>query len=140
MTRPEADAPARDLFGEIPCDVPIEDGAMLLGGFARPIGRELLQALAEIVGKAPFRHLITPGGRRMSVAMTNCGPLGWVSDRTGYRYDPVDPQTGRRWPAMPAVLSELAASAAERAGFAAFEPDACLINCYQPGTRLTLHQ
>jgi alkylated DNA repair protein (DNA oxidative demethylase) len=82
----------------------------------------------------------TPGGHRMSVAMTNCGPLGWVTDRRGYRYTPVDPQTGRPWPALPDVFRQLALDAAERAGFRGFLPDACLINRYEPGAKMSLHQ
>jgi alkylated DNA repair protein (DNA oxidative demethylase) len=76
----------------------------------------------------------------MSVAMTNCGQVGWVSDRRGYRYDSIDPDSGRPWPPMPLLLQRLAARAAAMAGFAGFEPDACLVNRYAPGTRLSLHQ
>ncbi|MFY3384422.1 DNA oxidative demethylase AlkB [Paracidovorax sp. MALMAid1276] len=118
----------------------LEPGAVVLRGFALPPAAGLLQAVDAIAAQSPFRHLITPGGKRMSVAMTNCGPLGWVSDRSGYRYDPVDPETGRPWPAMPALFKQLARDAAEAAGFAGFAPDACLINRYAPGTRLSLHQ
>src|SRR5690606_11233386 len=78
--------------------------------------------------------------RRMSVAMTNCGPLGWCSDRSGYRYEPADPLTGLAWPPMPAEIRALARAAADAAGFDGFEPDACLINRYAPGTKLSLHQ
>ena len=93
-----------------------------------------------IVKQAPFRHLVTPGGHRMSVAMTNCGTLGWVSDHTGYRYDAIDPESGQPWPAMPTVLRRLAADAADDAGFNGFAPEACLINRYVPGAKLSLHQ
>jgi alkylated DNA repair protein (DNA oxidative demethylase) len=116
------------------------EGAVLLRGFARPFEAELLPALRTIVKQAPFRHLITPGGHRMSVAMTNCGSVGWVSDDTGYRYDPVDPEFGQPWPAMPPVLQRLAADAADDAGFKGFAPEACLINRYVPGAKLSLHQ
>ncbi|MDE1893418.1 MAG: DNA oxidative demethylase AlkB [Pseudomonadota bacterium] len=133
-----------DLFGEPAWptlrDEPLCDGAVVLRGFALARQEPLLRAIAAIVAQAPFRHLLTPGGRRMSVAMTNAGPLGWVSDRRGYRYDPLDPLSGRPWPVLPAVLRELAASAAARAGFEGFAPDACLVNRYQTGTRLSLHQ
>src|SRR5690606_25608426 len=88
----------------------------------------------------PFRHLFTPGGLRMAVAMSNCGALGWISDRRGYRYGPLDPQSGLHWPPMPAAFGQLAREAADAAGYSGFEPDACLINRYLPGTRLTLHQ
>jgi alkylated DNA repair protein (DNA oxidative demethylase) len=140
MMPADASAPIRDLFGEVARDLPLDDGAVVLGGFAASIDRELFDALSDIAHSAPFRHLITPGGWPMSVAMTNCGTAGWVSDRTGYRYDPIDPESGRRWPAMPGIFAALAAGAAAAAGFGAFAPDACLINRYAPGARLSLHQ
>lgn len=115
-------------------------GAVLLGGFALPDADTLMGALPEILAVAPFRHMVTPGGRRMAVAMSNCGTLGWVSDRAGYRYETADPATGRPWPAMPRVLGEFAARAAHAAGFSGFMPDVCLINRYEPGNRLSLHQ
>jgi alkylated DNA repair protein (DNA oxidative demethylase) len=111
----------------------------LLPGFARAPGA-LLECVAQIAARAPFRHLTTPGGHRMSVAMTNCGALGWVSDRSGYRYDALDPASGRPWPRMPPPLLELAISAAAAAGFPDFVPDACLINRYRPGAKLSLHR
>jgi alkylated DNA repair protein (DNA oxidative demethylase) len=114
--------------------------AMLLRGLAKAVERELIADIGEIVAQAPFRHMVTPGGHQMSVAMTNCGCLGWVTDRTGYRYDASDPLTGRPWPAMPSSFRELAAKAAECAGFACFSPDACLVNRYQPGAKMSLHQ
>jgi len=114
--------------------------ASVLRGFALPFVSELLPALAAIEAAAPARQMLTPGGLKMSAAMTNCGPLGWVTDRQGYRYTRADPITGRPWPAMPAVLRRLAQEAAQRAGFDDFEPDACLVNRYLPGARLTLHQ
>lgn len=115
-------------------------GAVVLRGFAASSEATLLAALAEVVAKAPFRHMVTPGGFRMSVAMTNCGSYGWVTDQTGYRYDAVDPETGDRWPPMPEPLLRLAMDAAAQAGFGGFVPDACLINRYEPGARLSLHQ
>jgi len=115
-------------------------GAMVLRGQALTNDAAILAAVREVVAQAPFRHLVTPGGLRMSVAMSNCGMRGWVSDRRGYRYDPIDPDSGQPWPAMPEVLRQLAGEAAALGGFQAFEPDACLINRYEPGTRLTLHQ
>jgi alkylated DNA repair protein (DNA oxidative demethylase) len=132
-----------DLFDELPMAVSRETlapGAVLLHGFARDDGAALLQAIAELTRQSPFRHLVTPGGYTMSVAMSNCGALGWVSDRSGYRYDPLDPLSGRPWPAMPAILRKLAVHAAAQAGFARFAPDACLVNRYEPGARLSLHQ
>jgi DNA oxidative demethylase len=128
------------LFEDEVADVPLAPGAMLLGGFAGPVDAALLAALHRVAEGAPFRHMLTPGGRRMSVAMTNCGAVGWVSDSRGYRYDATDPESGRAWPAMPEVFADLAARAAARVGFEAFAPDACLINRYEPGARLSLHQ
>ena len=118
----------------------IGEKAVVLRGFAWDQRAALLTAVQEITAVAPFRNMITPGGFRMSVAMTNCGRAGWVTDRRGYRYDLVDPMTDRAWPAMPASFRDLAARAAAAAGFAGFEPDACLINRYEPGARLSLHR
>jgi alkylated DNA repair protein (DNA oxidative demethylase) len=118
----------------------LEDGAVLLRGFALPEAPALLEEVARIAHAAPFRHLVTPGGYTMSVAMTNCGRVGWVSDRSGYRYDRSDPDTGARWPAMPEAFLELAVRAATEAGFAHYDPDACLINRYIAGAKLGLHQ
>lgn len=116
------------------------EGAAILRGFALADAPSILAAIADIAARAPFRHLVTPGGFRMSVAMTNCGALGWVSDRGGYRYDAVDPESGRPWPPMPDTLRRLAREAAATTGFPGFDPDACLVNRYEPGARLTLHQ
>ena len=131
---------AHGLFDNEPIDRPIETGAVLLGGFALPIAPQLLESLREVEGRAPFRHMVTPGGRRMSVAMTNCGDIGWVSDASGYRYSQHDPQTSERWPPLPDNFAALAHSAARRGGFDGFMPDACLINRYEPGAKLSLHQ
>ena len=114
--------------------------ACVLHGFALPVVEALLVDIAHIEAVAPFRHLVTPGGHTMSVAMTNCGPLGWCSDRRGYRYDAIDPVSATPWPALPRAFLGLAADAASAAGFDGYVPDACLINRYAPGTRLTLHQ
>jgi alkylated DNA repair protein (DNA oxidative demethylase) len=116
------------------------EGAVLLRGFVGADEAELVAALRDIVAAAPFRRMFTPGGHQMSVAMTNCGNAGWVTDRSGYRYDPDDPETGKPWPAMPRLFRELADRAAEYAGFAGFAPDVCLINRYEPGARMSLHQ
>ena len=118
----------------------IAEGAWLLAGFALGEAEGLLAAIEDVAAVSPFRNMITPGGFTMSVAMTNCGEAGWVADRRGYRYQPTDPETGTPWPKMPAPFLDLARRAADAAGFAAFRPDACLVNRYQPGTRLTLHQ
>lgn len=115
-------------------------GAAVLRGFAMADQSALLADLEDVLAQAPLRHMVTPGGHRMSVAMTNCGALGWVSDPDGYRYDALDPSSGKRWPRMPASFFRLAADAAERVGFDGFAPDACLVNRYAPGARLTLHQ
>ena len=124
----------------LPAMQPLAPGAVLLRGFARAQEVQLLAGVEAVLAQAPLRHLITPGGFRMSVAMSNCGRLGWVSDRSGYRYDANDPDSGRPWPAMPAAFLDLAAAAARAGGFEGFAPDACLINRYELGTRLSLHQ
>jgi alkylated DNA repair protein (DNA oxidative demethylase) len=133
-----------DLFASVPDVRPAQEamaeGAVLLRGFARPIETELIADLRDIVAQAPFRHMVTPGGHQMSVAMTNCGRIGWVTDRTGYRYDASDPEAAKPWPAMPPSFRDLAARAAVAAGFEAFAPDACLVNRYAPGARMSLHQ
>jgi alkylated DNA repair protein (DNA oxidative demethylase) len=133
-----------DLFDSVaeaqPSREEIADGAVLLRAFVRPIESELIAAVRAIVAQSPFRRMTTPGGHLMSVAMTNCGARGWITDHTGYRYDPIDPRTGAPWPAMPPVLRDLALRAAEQGGFTGFAPDACLVNRYTPGTRLSLHQ
>lgn len=115
-------------------------GAVLLPGFALPHETALLAAVGAIAAAAPWRHMVTRGGFRMSVAMTNGGDLGWYTDRRGYRYVPADPDSGLPWPPLPAVLRELAVLAAARAGYAGFAPDACLVNRYAPGARMSLHQ
>jgi alkylated DNA repair protein (DNA oxidative demethylase) len=119
---------------------PLAPGAALLRGFVNASLPALLQEIDNIASQAPFRRMITPGGYAMSVAMTNCGQAGWVTDRSGYRYSATDPLSGRPWPAMPPMFLALAAGAAKAAGFAGFKPDACLINRYEPGAKLSLHQ
>jgi alkylated DNA repair protein (DNA oxidative demethylase) len=116
------------------------EGAVLLRGTAVPFVADVLAALAQIVAGSPFRHMVTPGGFVMSVAMTNCGAAGWVTDRSGYRYVALDPVSGQPWPAMPACFLDLATAAAIEAGYPDFAPDACLINRYEPGARLSPHQ
>lgn len=132
-----------DLFD--PIDEPrrteqIGESAFVLRGCALSYVAQMLPLLEPILKQAPFRHMVTPGGLRMAVALTNCGSLGWVSDRRGYRYALLDPDSGEPWPALPEVFVRLAQDAAAQAGFPGFVPDACLINRYEPGTRLTLHQ
>jgi alkylated DNA repair protein (DNA oxidative demethylase) len=133
-----------DLFQSIAPPAPrkevMAEGAVLLRGAAFPFEKEILAALRDVTAVSQFRHMITPGGYTMSIAMTNCGAAGWVTDRTGYRYDHVDPETGDPWPPMPDCFLDLALAAAAEAGYAEFRPDACLINRYQPGARLSLHQ
>lgn len=133
-----------DLFEGVPDPNPqhvaLADGAVLLRGFAKDADIALLAAVNEVIGQAPLRHLVTPGGHRMSVSMTCCGNLGWVSERSGYRYHPIDPESGKAWPALPDALLAFATNAALHAGFENFVPDACLINCYEPGAKLSLHQ
>jgi DNA oxidative demethylase len=116
------------------------EGAVLLRGFVGEAEAALMAVLRAIVAAAPFRRMLTSGGHQMSVAMTNCGCAGWVTDRTGYRYSPEDPETGKPWPAMPPLLRELAERAAGAAGFTGFAPDVCLINRYVPGAKMSLHQ
>ena len=128
-----------DLF-DLESQQTLREGAVLLRGRALAVDTALLAAIDAVARRAPFRRMTTPGGFQMSVAMTSCGRAGWVTDRTGYRYDTRDPESGKPWPAMPEAFLALARSAADGAGFAGFVPDACLINRYEPGTRLSLHQ
>ena len=118
----------------------ITSGAVLLRSFAVQQDVNLLQAFEEVITGAPLRHCVTPGGYTMSVAMSNCGTLGWVSSRSGYKYERNDPTTGQPWPVIPACWLELASSAAAQAGFSNFKPDACLVNVYKAGAKLSLHQ
>ena len=118
----------------------IAPGAAILRGYALPAADAVMQGVEAVLAAAPLRHLVTPGGQTMSVAMSNCGPLGWVSDRRGYRYSAVDPLSNQPWPSMPAGFLALATNAAVEAGFAGFTPNACLINRYEPGARMGLHQ
>ncbi|HJZ96038.1 MAG TPA: DNA oxidative demethylase AlkB [Candidatus Solibacter sp.] len=128
------------LFETPPYTEPLEEGAVLLRAFCTNETPALVEAIARIAESSPFRHLVVPGGHTMSVAMTNCGAVGWVSDRTGYRYDPIDPDTKQHWPPMPAIFLDLAARAAAEGGFPNYHPDACLINRYSAGAKLGLHQ
>ncbi|MFZ3086537.1 MAG: DNA oxidative demethylase AlkB [Methylotenera sp.] len=131
-----------NLFDDIaePKSLVLAEGAMLLRGFAQREQAIVLEDLHGVIAQAPFRHMVTPEGFTMSVAMTNCGELGWVTDKTGYRYDARDPLTGQPWPEMPASFLALAHEAAMQAGYIGFKPDACLINRYQTGARMSLHQ
>jgi DNA oxidative demethylase len=140
MTQADLFAGTPDLFAQAGGDRGLAEGAILLHGFALSEAGALLDAVRAISAAAPFRHMVTPGGWRMSVAMTNCGKVGWVTDRGGYRYDATDPERAAPWPAMPGVFADLATRAAARAGFGGFTPDSCLINRYEPGARLSLHQ
>ena len=143
MTR-HREAASGDLFTGAPAGgaraEALAEGATILRRFAEPTAGALIEAIATITAASPFRNMVTPGGYTMSVAMTNCGRLGWVTDRRGYRYDTIDPATGKPWPPLPASFHGLATGAAAAAGFAGFEPDACLVNRYEPGTRLSMHQ
>ncbi|MDH7786277.1 alkylated DNA repair protein (DNA oxidative demethylase) [Ochrobactrum sp. 19YEA23] len=130
----------RDLFDQLePVEI-LAPGAVLLHGFALADEDAILKSVADVSAAAPFRHMVTPGGYRMAVAMTNCGQAGWVTDKTGYRYSANDPETGKPWPAMPEAFRNLAENAARQAGYDNFSPDACLINRYEPGAKLSLHQ
>ncbi len=119
---------------------PLCDGALVLRGFVLDDETKILAALEDVLAQSPLRNMVTPGGFRMSVAMSNCGTYGWVTDRGGYRYDRMDPESGNAWPAMPDFFAKLAQEAAAQAGFKNFEPDACLINRYEVGARMSLHQ
>ena len=136
--------PTLDLFGG---DDPAQHGRVALGpqsvvlrGYALPAVEALLAGVDAVTAQAPFRQMVTPGGYTMSVALTNCGELGWTTDARCYRYSRIDPQTGQPWPAMPDAFRQLAQDAAREAGFPGFSPDACLVNRYEPGSRLSLHQ
>ena len=137
-------SPTRTLFDDsqaISRDrVILGDGAVFLRGFALDRAAKLMKEIERVASRAPFRHMTTPGGFRMSVAMTNCGSLGWVTDRAGYRYDRIDSEASTAWPAMPEAFLALGRAAAREAGYPGFEPDACLINRYAPGSSLSLHQ
>lgn len=115
-------------------------GAVLLRGRALATETALLSDLRAVLDQAPFRIMKTPGGRPLSVAMSNCGNLGWVTDHAGYRYCPEDPASGAPWPAMPESFRHLAEASAQEAGYPGFRPDACLINRYAPGAKMALHQ
>ena len=115
-------------------------GAIVLRAFALADEAPVLAALGEVIAEAPPRHMVTPGGFRMSVALTNCGSYGWVTDHSGYRYQASDPDSGKPWPRMPDVFRKVARDAAATAGFENFKPDACLVNRYEPGARVSLHQ
>jgi alkylated DNA repair protein (DNA oxidative demethylase) len=129
-----------DLTESVSSNEDLGPGTAILRDMAKDRDTEIMDALFSVAVRSPFRHMVTPGGFRMSVAMTNCGALGWVTDRKGYRYDSVDPEMKTPWPAMPNVFMDLAQEAATKAGYPSFVPDACLVNRYEPGARLTLHQ
>jgi alkylated DNA repair protein (DNA oxidative demethylase) len=135
----QSDPATAALFPAEPMEA-IAPGAVWLRGFASDSVTALLGAIERIAAAAPFRNMVTPGGFTMSVAMTNCGKAGWITDRRGYRYAAHDPLSDKAWPAMPKLFSDLAARAAAAAGFADFAPDACLVNRYEPGARMSLHQ
>jgi DNA oxidative demethylase len=143
MRRSPPAAGLGDLFDAVPTSRASEtlaEGAVVLRGFASAEEHTLIECVHAVTAAAPFRNMITPGGFRMSVAMSNCGEVGWVTDGSGYRYDRLDPLTGRSWPPMPEPIRALAIRAAHAAGYVPFKPDACLINRYEPGSRLSLHQ
>ncbi len=141
MTRSKSDRQMGSLFAseDLARQEELAPGAVLLRGFALAEEPAILRAVHDVGARAPFRHMTTPGGFRMSVAMTNCGQLGWVTDRTGYRYDSRDPESGEPWPNIPGVFLELASNAASKADFSGFVPDACLINRYEHGAKMSLH-
>jgi alkylated DNA repair protein (DNA oxidative demethylase) len=130
-----------DLFAdETPWQEPLAEGAVILRRFARANAAALIEQIGKVSQLSPFRQMVTPGGYTMSVAMTNCGARGWTTNQHGYLYSPDDPLTGRPWPPMPQPFRELADAASTAAGYPGFKPDACLINRYAPGAKLSLHQ
>lgn len=130
-----------DLFADAePWQEPLAAGAVILHRFAFNAAEQLIRDINDVASQSPFRQMVTPGGYTMSVAMTNCGHLGWTTHRQGYLYSPIDPQTNKPWPAMPQSFHHLCQRAATAAGYPDFQPDACLINRYVPGVKLSLHQ
>ncbi len=130
-----------DLFGDdAPWQEPLAEGAVILRRHARDDATALLKEIETVAAQNPFAHRITPGGYRMSVAMTNCGDFGWSTDARGYQYTEHDASSGQRWPAMPERFRLLAQQCAAEAGYSSFNPDACLINRYAPDAKMTLHQ
>ncbi len=144
MKRPPSTPLVNDLFAQDPPQpARVEQfgpGAWLLRSFAIDLMDDLLAALDAVADKAPFRQMVTPGGFTMSAALSSCGEVGWVTDRSGYRYSAIDPRSGQAWPAIPEAFLQLARQAAAVAGYADFTPDACLINRYVPGAKMSLHQ
>ena len=127
-----------DLFASLRAEMePLGNGAFLLPGFADT--DEILEELPELIAQSPLRRMMTPGGRQMRVAMTNCGQYGWVSDAGGYRYQREDPITGHPWPKLPEKFMSLAERASKKAGYSGFQPDVCLINRYEVGVSLSPH-
>lgn len=130
-----------DLFAdEAPWLEPLADGGVILRRFACADARLLIAQIEEVAVLSPFRQMVTPGGYTMSVAMTNCGEVGWTTNTQGYLYSPIDPLTSQHWPAIPTVFRQLSDAASKAAGYPDFNPDACLINRYAPGAKLSLHQ
>lgn len=130
-----------DLFADAePWQEPLAPGAVILRRFALSRALALFEGIDRVAARSPFRHMVTPGGYTMSVAMTNCGQLGWATNERGYVYARHDPQTDSPWPPMPEAFQTLCHDAAVAAGYADFVPDACLINRYAVGAKLSLHQ
>jgi DNA oxidative demethylase len=128
----------QDTFATKPVMEALQEGVVLI---RRAFDSEkLFAAIKTVIDAAPLRHMETPSGKKMSVAMTNCGDLGWTSSRAGYAYSKTDPLTTAPWPTMPQLLFDTAANLARLAGYSGFVPDACLINRYLPGAQMGLHQ
>src|SRR5471032_1932576 len=140
MSGPTADLFADDALQQPAGREQIGEQSYVLRGYALPWIDRLLPELRRILAQSPFRQMVTPGGFTMSAALSSCGELGWTTDSSGYRYSPLDPRSQQPWPAMPDTLRQLAAQAAHEAGFSDFDPDACLINRYVPGAKMSLHQ
>jgi alkylated DNA repair protein (DNA oxidative demethylase) len=118
----------------------VSPGAAILAGYALEQMPELFAGLRAVEAVSPFRHMVTRQGFEIHVETTGCGPLSWVSDRSGYRYDHIDPATGKPWPPMPQSFFDMARAAAAAAGYVDFTPDSCLINRYNPDTTSSLHR
>lgn len=137
--------PTADLFADDALQQPggreqIGEESYVLRGYALHWIERLLPELRRVLAQSPFRQMVTPGGFTMSAALSSCGELGWTTDSSGYRYSRFDPRSQQPWPTMPDALRELAVLAAQEAGFIDFAPDACLINRYVPGAKMSLHQ
>ena len=127
-----------DLFSTIAPEIEeLFPGVFLFRSYVNE--QDFMEAVISTTKKIPFRHMITPGGKKINVSGTSMGDCGWYSDRRGYRYERIDPITGNNWPKIPKNISSVVSNAAKKVGFGGFIPDSCFINCYKPGVALTAH-